>query len=476
VKKLTGGQIAVLVAATLPMIGAGGLGAWGTYANITSVFHRKATAAGVVAAGEGATLVLALVLVGLTMLGQAAPRTVRAGLWTLPLAASVTGAIVAPGARDAVVFAVTPMAMTVSAEGLGLLARRIVVYSTGVDMEAQRRNALTLRRIAYHQARAARHPKKRVRNRSTHTAWRLLSRVGEDETELGASLVDVQRERLTEGANDALAEMLGAARQEQHPAVAAAPQAKPELEAAFEDALRMAQPAAPAVLFPPALPRLKPRKPQPPSAPAGPLGEPVDDIPALFGQAHAPIVYFLRNGSRVKIGVSQNIKRRVAALSLRPDDVIRAEHGHQEWERSQHGRFAELRVDDTEWFELRGALAEYLGLPAVASLSGHPDTAADASPDTSGHPDAEPDKASGQEEDGHDSGPLTSPDTHPDSPDPLSVIASAASGPADLVKSLATHGVPVGDLVSEAVRLRPDMVADSIRRTAKRLEGTGFYP
>jgi hypothetical protein len=112
-------------------------------------------------------------------------------------------------------------------------------------------------------------------------------------------------------------------------------------------------------------PRLQPRKQPPPSTPAGPVGEPVDDIQALFGQAHAPIVYFLRNGDRVKIGVSQNIKRRVAALSLRPSDVVRAEHGDQEHERAQHLRFTGLRIGDTEWFELRGALVEYLD-PAAA--------------------------------------------------------------------------------------------------------------
>ena len=99
-KKLTGGQIAVLTAATIPMIGAGGLGAWGTYTNITSVFHRSATALGVVAAGEGATLVLALVLVGLTMLGQASPLAVRAGLWLLPATASVTGWYTNPNFGD----------------------------------------------------------------------------------------------------------------------------------------------------------------------------------------------------------------------------------------------------------------------------------------------------------------------------------------------------------------------------------------
>lgn len=64
---------------------------------------------------------------------------------------------------------------------------------------------------------------------------------------------------------------------------------------------------------------------------------------------------------------------------------------------------------------------------------------------------------------------MTSPDTHPDSTDALSAIASAASGPADLVKAPPPKACP-HPLVSEAVRLRPDMVADSIRRTAKRLQ------
>lgn len=109
-------------------------------------------------------------------------------------------------------------------------------------------------------------------------------------------------------------------------------------------------------------------------------------------------------------------------------------------------------------------------MPPADSPSVCPDTV----PDTSGQTDKEPDTASGHDEPEPDSTPLTSPDTHPDSPDPLSVLAEAASGPSDLVRSLAAHGVPKDALVSEAVRLRPDMVADSIRRTAKRL-GEGPY-
>jgi hypothetical protein len=237
-----------------------------------------------------------------------------------------------------------------------------------------------------------------------------------------------------------------------------------------EQTIEVAQEARPAAPVEP------PRKRQPPTAPAGSDGEVVEDVASLFCSAHAPVVYFLRNGTRLKIGTSQSLRRRITSLSLRREDVIRVEHGDQQYERSLHRRFADLRVDETEWFELRGALAEYLGLLSENSVSGQPDMEADTTPDTSGQPDAEPDIVSGQAAPAPTPEPATSTDTHPDSPDPLSVIATAASGPADLVKALAAHGVPVGDLVSEAVRLRPDMVADSIRRTAKRLEGTGFYP
>ena len=102
--------------------------------------------------------------------------------------------------------------------------------------------------------------------------------------------------------------------------------------------------------------------------------------------------------------------------------------------------------------------------------SGRPDGYPDEKPDTSGRQDTEPDA---ETEEPHQD-PVTSADKKPDSPDPLSIIATAATGPAQLVRALAAHGVPHPDLVSEAVRLRPDMVADSIRRTAKRL-GEGPY-
>lgn len=207
-KTLTGGQIAVLVATTIPMVVVGVGGAIGTYSNAASVLHRKETALGVVAGGEGATLVAALVMIVVTMFGQGTPRVVRAALWLLPAAASVMGLAIAPTAAEMVVFALTPLAMTATAEGISFLARRIVVHRTGVDIEAQQRNAATLRQIAYHRARAARHPRAWVRKRSTLKVWRLLSHAGDGDVQLGAGLVSVQRERLTEGADEALADML----------------------------------------------------------------------------------------------------------------------------------------------------------------------------------------------------------------------------------------------------------------------------
>ncbi|MGW0837519.1 DUF2637 domain-containing protein [Streptomyces prunicolor] len=131
-------------------------------------------------------------------------------------------------------------------------------------------------------------------------------------------------------------------------------------------------------------------------------------------------------------------------------------------------------VIETSAFGAAADQAMDLTKTAEDTPSGRPDTEPDIIPDTSGHPDSEPDEAFGHDETPADPEPVISPDTRPDRPDPLSVLAEAASGPSDLVRSLAAHGIPKDALVSEAVRLRPDMVADSIRRTAKRL-GEGPY-
>lgn len=255
--RLTRGQTYILIATAVPMIGAGVAGGLGTYANIRAELGRSETALGVVAAGEGVALILALLVVGLTMLGQAVPAVVRIGLWAAPVAASATGISAADDLTEAAVYAVTPMAMSVAAEGLGLLARRIVIHRTGVDAEALRRNADTVQRLATLRAMAANHPSTPVRWMAERRAWRLIRRIGVGDAQLGTQLVGVQRDRLQSGADAALASMLGG------PAAPALPPVQPQPETGFETAADEAVAVAtPHPLAPP------PVQPQPPVAAA----------------------------------------------------------------------------------------------------------------------------------------------------------------------------------------------------------------
>jgi hypothetical protein len=208
-RELTNGQAGVLGTAAALMVVVGGFGAWGTYSNAVAEFHRQATAAGVVAAGEGLTLILAMVMLGRTMLGQSSPAVVRGGMWLAPLSASGIGITIASDAREAAVYAVTPLAMSGAAEGLGFIARSIVVYRTGTDAEVMRRNADAARQLAFQRAVADGHPGKLRRKVAVRQYWRLAKYVGVGDTELGAGLVDVQRVRVRAGADAALASMYG---------------------------------------------------------------------------------------------------------------------------------------------------------------------------------------------------------------------------------------------------------------------------
>ncbi|MET7572525.1 conjugal transfer protein [Streptomyces sp. NPDC005492] len=205
-KPLTSTQKFVLGCAFLPMVATGVVGGMGTYSNIGHAYG-KGTALGALAAGEGATAVLALVLLGLTMLGQSSPHVVRLGLWALPAAASVMAAMAGPDAGRTVIYAITPMGMCVSAEGMAFLARRIVVHTDGRDAESERKAAAVVQALAYHRARAANHPDTKVRKRSDRKSWRLARKVGVGDVALGSRLLDVQRDRVTDGADAALSAM-----------------------------------------------------------------------------------------------------------------------------------------------------------------------------------------------------------------------------------------------------------------------------
>lgn len=206
-RRLTKGQRGVLGAAAAVMVAVGVAGAVGTFSNVLAEFGREATAVGVVAAGEGLTLILALTMLGLTLLGQSAPAWVRVGLWIAPLAACGMGLSLAGNVTEAVVYGTTPLGMSGAAEGLGLIARRVVIYTTGVDAEAQRRTADAVQQLAYHQAAAERHPDKDTRSSSLRKSWTLAKKVGVGDHVLGGDLVEVQRVRLREGADAALVSM-----------------------------------------------------------------------------------------------------------------------------------------------------------------------------------------------------------------------------------------------------------------------------
>ncbi|MDX3582516.1 GIY-YIG nuclease family protein [Streptomyces europaeiscabiei] len=97
------------------------------------------------------------------------------------------------------------------------------------------------------------------------------------------------------------------------------------------------------------------------SKPDGPIGEGVRDVGALLAmKKHAAVVYFIRNGNRVKIGTTQSLRSRITRLSLRPEDLVRVEHGGVGHERCVHARFGAHRIGTTEWFDLRGPLADHI--------------------------------------------------------------------------------------------------------------------
>ncbi|MFE1556807.1 conjugal transfer protein [Streptomyces sp. NPDC058734] len=207
-KPLTTAQKVVLGLAFVPMVGTGVGGGYGTYTNISTAYG-SGTAVGAVAAGEGATAVLALVLLGLTMLGQSSPLVIRSGLWALPAAASAMSAMAAKTPGEIVIYALTPMGMTASAEGAAFLARRIVVHRDGRDAESERRAAEVVQALAYRRAMAAGHPDEKVRRKSELEAWKLARKVGAGDLALGERLLDVQRDRITAGADAALIGMFG---------------------------------------------------------------------------------------------------------------------------------------------------------------------------------------------------------------------------------------------------------------------------
>ncbi len=205
-RELTKVQRSLLIGTIVPILAVGVMGGIGTYTNLSHVYG-KGTALGALAAGEGATAVMAMILLITTALGQAAPRVVRAGLWLLPMAAATMGATAAKGLGQTIVYAITPMAITAAAEGLAFLTRRVVIHQVGRDVEAQARAAAVLKDLAYHQAVAAGHPDEKTRKKAVKTSWKLARKVGVGDPSLADDLMGVQRDRIGKSADIALERM-----------------------------------------------------------------------------------------------------------------------------------------------------------------------------------------------------------------------------------------------------------------------------
>lgn len=216
--QLTRGQIAVLVAASLPMAVVGIAGAAATYVNMDNVLHRSVSALGLVAAGEGATLICALVALAVTLMGQHTPKSVRLGMWVVPLLAAGAGVALAPNSMEAVVMGITPLAMTAAGEGIAFVARRVVAFRTGVDIEQQRRSGLLL----WHANRAA-NGSGMAKKLSEAAVWRLTKSFAATDTQLSVQLGEIQRYRIAEGADANLANVL--TKPSERPSVAPAPAA-----------------------------------------------------------------------------------------------------------------------------------------------------------------------------------------------------------------------------------------------------------
>ncbi len=194
--KLSWGQIAVLAVAATPMAAVGIAGAVATYANMQNVLHRGESSLGLVAAGEGATLICALVALAVTLMGQHTPVVVRLGMWLIPMVAAGAGYMLAPDKTEKVVMTLTPLAMTAAGEGIAFVARRVVAYRTGVDIEQQRRSGLLL----WHANRAANGSGWR-RKASEAAVWRLTKQFAATDDQLSVQLGEIQRYRISEGAD-----------------------------------------------------------------------------------------------------------------------------------------------------------------------------------------------------------------------------------------------------------------------------------
>ncbi|HLU95219.1 MAG TPA: GIY-YIG nuclease family protein [Thermobifida alba] len=76
---------------------------------------------------------------------------------------------------------------------------------------------------------------------------------------------------------------------------------------------------------------------------------------------HEPVVYFVLNGSRIKIGYSTHFPERLRALAIPSESLLLLLRGGTALESALHRRFGKYRVGASEWFEIAPAILRYIG-------------------------------------------------------------------------------------------------------------------
>ena len=77
-------------------------------------------------------------------------------------------------------------------------------------------------------------------------------------------------------------------------------------------------------------------------------------------RVHVQLVYFIRNGTRVKIGWTTNLRTRLSSLSLPASCVALLQPGGPDVEDMLHRRFRNTRIARSEWFEISEAIEDYI--------------------------------------------------------------------------------------------------------------------
>lgn len=83
-------------------------------------------------------------------------------------------------------------------------------------------------------------------------------------------------------------------------------------------------------------------------------------VQPVFSGPHEPVVYFIVNGDRVKIGYSTNLGGRLSSLAQPKENAALTLAGGRELEAALHDRFKDARVGQSEWFKYTRDIKQFV--------------------------------------------------------------------------------------------------------------------